>query len=70
MLQSFKKEYKKSTFEIKPVEAGTKIDRTIETLSPELNAQLWSLAGYSTRPPTVAEMIAEMAAFDCCYKSN
>jgi hypothetical protein len=44
---------------IVPTETGDKIDRTLETVSPEKNAALWRGAGYAT-PPTVDQMVDEM----------
>jgi dTDP-4-dehydrorhamnose reductase len=37
------------------------VDRTLATNNPELNNRLWQLAGYD-RPPTVRQMVAELAA--------
>lgn len=44
---------------INDVSAPEAIDRTLSTLNPELNARLWSLAGYSS-PPTVPQMVHEV----------
>jgi hypothetical protein len=40
--------------------SNLKVDRTLSTVNPELNKQLWSLAGFDT-PPTVAQMVQEQA---------
>jgi dTDP-4-dehydrorhamnose reductase len=48
---------------IENVPAATVVDRTLTTNQPGLNAAVWRAAGYST-PPTVAEMIRELADFD------
>jgi dTDP-4-dehydrorhamnose reductase len=48
--------------------AGTAVDRSLSTLDPERNARLWRAAGYPA-PPTVAEMIQELAASPLCARS-
>ncbi len=40
------------------------VDRTLRTVHKELNSRLWAAAGYQ-RPPRVAEMLQELAEFDC-----
>ena len=60
MLETFAEVYDRKDVTIRSVAAEKIIDRTLETKQPELNSQLWRLAGYET-PPTVPEMIAEMA---------
>jgi dTDP-4-dehydrorhamnose reductase len=41
--------------------AGVAVDRSLSTLHPDVNAQLWRAAGYDA-PPTVAEMVSELAS--------
>lgn len=60
MLESFAAAYDRKDVTIRSVAAEKVIDRTLETKQPEVNGELWRLAGYET-PPTVPEMIAEMA---------
>lgn len=48
---------------IKPMEAGTRIDRTLSTSDNGLNRMLWEAAGYR-QPPTVFSMLSEMAEFN------
>lgn len=43
-----------------PIETGKRIDRTLTTIRPAVNAALWQAAGYS-KPPTVSEMIGAMS---------
>ena len=45
---------------IEPRESGKSIDRTLRTLFPSRNLNLWMAAGYS-RPPSIEEMIAELS---------
>jgi len=40
---------------------GAPVDRTLRTSDPAANERLWSAAGYE-RPPTIATMLAELAA--------
>ena len=61
LLDLFAREYGRSDLTINPVEADVVSDRTLATSDAVANKRLWQHAGY-TQPPTVAEMIAEMAA--------
>lgn len=63
MLREFAKAFGRADIVIKDSEASGVIDRTLATVNPVLNARLWQAAGYAS-PPTVPEMIAEMAAYD------
>jgi dTDP-4-dehydrorhamnose reductase len=47
---------------VKPEPAAVAVDRTLRTIHPEVNRQLWAAAGYPV-PPTVAEMVEELAQF-------
>jgi dTDP-4-dehydrorhamnose reductase len=60
MLESFAAAYNRKDITIRSVAAEKVIDRTLETRQPDVNRELWRLAGYKTAP-TVPEMIAEMA---------
>ncbi len=63
MLHEFSSAYDRGDISIDTIDAPTVIDRTLSTAQPELNAVLWRTAGYDT-PPTVPEMIREIARFD------
>jgi len=63
LLGSFSREYQRGDITIKPVPASTVIDRTLATMNEQSNRQLWEAAGY-TKPPSVPEMVAELARFD------
>lgn len=67
LLECFAKEYDRQDIVVNPVEAGTVVDRTLTTENGELNKAIWAAAGYS-EPPTVPQMVAEMAHFD--YKTE
>jgi dTDP-4-dehydrorhamnose reductase len=41
-------------------QADTSVDRTLATLNPQLNKDLWAIAGYDS-PPTIEQMVAEMS---------
>jgi dTDP-4-dehydrorhamnose reductase len=62
MLHCFADALGRSDISIGDVAAATAIDRTLATLHPELNRQLWEAAGYAS-PPTVECMIGEVAAY-------
>ncbi|MBT4482095.1 MAG: sugar nucleotide-binding protein [Candidatus Latescibacteria bacterium] len=63
LLKCFVREYERDDITINPFEAQTVIDRTLATENDALNRDLWAAAGYS-EPPTVPEMVAEMANFN------
>jgi dTDP-4-dehydrorhamnose reductase len=42
--------------------APVAVDRTLSTLYPGVNRRLWAAAGYPI-PPTIAEMVSELASF-------
>ncbi len=63
MLHDFARAFDRDDLVIRDVEAKSVIDRTLATTNPSLNEQLWKAANYQT-PPTVSEMIAELAAYD------
>ena len=62
LLKIFAAAYKRADLVINAAQASVAIDRTLRTSSEALNRTLWEAAGYS-QPPTVAEMVAETAAF-------
>ena len=47
------------TLEAEPSPAS--VDRTLRTLHPTINRQLWAAAGYA-QPPTIGEMVRELAS--------
>ena len=63
MLHVFAAAYNRDDIRINDVDAGSIVDRTLDTEHPGPNRDLWRLAGYD-RPPTVEEMIYELASFD------
>jgi dTDP-4-dehydrorhamnose reductase len=63
MLHEFAEAYCRPDISISDVEAKSVIDRTLATHNDELNRQIWQAAGYQ-QPPTVSEMIHEVARYD------
>jgi dTDP-4-dehydrorhamnose reductase len=55
--------YKLPDITVRRVEAGTVVDRTLQTENEGLNQVLWDAAGYQ-QPPTVGDMIREMARYE------
>ena len=63
MLQEFARNFHRDDISITPVAAPVIIDRTLRTNNEPFNLVFWAAAGYNS-PPTVPEMIAELAGFD------
>lgn len=62
LLNSFAKNYKRNDIAINEIDAKVVVDRTLETVSKNLNIEIWQAAGYLS-PPTIDEMVAEMAGY-------
>jgi dTDP-4-dehydrorhamnose reductase len=62
MLQDFARYYEREDVTITPAEAPSVIDRTLQTINGAVNLAIWGAAGYR-QPPTVLEMVAELAGF-------
>lgn len=60
LLRIIAKAYGKK-IKVKDVEAPQAVDRTLSTLDPRLNEELWAAAGYPNIP-TIEQMITELAA--------
>lgn len=69
MLKNFSSCYGRADIVVKPAEAATIIDRTLATNDERVNRKLWEAAGYET-PPSVPQMIRELAAFDYRMKEK
>jgi dTDP-4-dehydrorhamnose reductase len=63
LLRTFATHFQRDDIRIHPTEAKTIVDRTLSTKYPDVNHNLWALAGYR-EPPTIPAMIAELASFD------
>lgn len=60
LLETFARAYDRPDIVVNATEAKTVINRTLTTVRPEANLELWNAAGYAV-PPTVVEMVNEMA---------
>jgi glutathionyl-hydroquinone reductase len=55
----FANEYNRKDIFIKPIEMQVKVDRTLSTIYPEINNEMWLNAGYASIP-TIQYMIREL----------
>ena len=62
LLRELARCYKRTDLRIEDAEAPNRVDRTLATRHPGVNAALWRAAGY-VQPPSIAHMIEELAAF-------
>lgn len=62
MLAAFARAYGRGDVKINNTQASAVIDRTLVTTDQTTNIRLWTNGGYA-KPPTVEEMILEMALF-------
>jgi len=69
LLSAFARSFQREDITIHPMVASTVIDRTLATSDSNLNVRLWAAAGY-TQPPTIPEMVAELAAYDYRFRVN
>jgi dTDP-4-dehydrorhamnose reductase len=60
LLKVFANAYARMDLSINETVSTLRVDRTLSTHNPELNAKLWNMAGYSTAP-TVEQMVHEQA---------
>ncbi len=67
LLKIFAHTFGRDDVAILPTEAPQTIDRTLATMNPKLNAELWRNAGYSS-PPTIKDMIEEIARYAASWK--
>ena len=62
LLRAFGREYGRHNVRVKDVDAPTVIDRRLRTADEATNRALWRAAGHA-EPPTVEDMVHEMAAY-------
>jgi dTDP-4-dehydrorhamnose reductase len=67
LLTCFARNYRREDIIINPTEAKTIVDRTLATTNEVLNREIWLAAGYA-EPPTIPQMVSELAQFD--YRSE
>ena len=63
LLQHFARYFHREDVSITPVQAPVVIDRTLRTTDEASNLAVWAAAGYP-QPPSIPEMVAELAGFD------
>jgi dTDP-4-dehydrorhamnose reductase len=62
LLKCFAEQFDRGDIVITPTAAATVLDRTLSTVHDESNRKLWRAGGYDL-PPTVPEMVSELAKF-------
>lgn len=62
LLRLFARTFGREDIVIEPFATPTAIDRSLGTGEPEINAFLWTKAGFAT-PPSIEEMVREFAAW-------
>ena len=62
LLEIFARAYGREDTTIIPTEAAQVVDRTLDTEHEAANQSLWAAAGYEN-PPTVEQMVEEMAGY-------
>ena len=60
LLETFRIPFKRGDLQVRAIDAPIPINRTLKTIFPQVNSQLWQAAGYTT-PPTIQEMVIEYA---------
>ncbi|MBI2839864.1 MAG: sugar nucleotide-binding protein [Acidobacteria bacterium] len=70
LLRCFADSFHRRDVTITPVDTPNPINRTLSTLNLDCNHLIWSDAGYPGGPPTIRQMIAELAAFDYRLKDT
>jgi dTDP-4-dehydrorhamnose reductase len=68
LLRLFAAHFDRPDIRIRPQEAGQVIDRTLVTEDEAANAEIWLAAGYAA-PPSIPDMVAELAAFNYPLKN-
>ena len=64
LLCCFAESFNRKDIKITAANAQYMIDRRLATEKQKINAELWKNAGYEERPPSVCEMVTELAAYD------
>lgn len=63
LLRDFGKAFRRDDIYIVPSRASLDLDRTLTTVRESVNISLWEAAGYP-QPPSIVQMLEELAAFD------
>lgn len=67
LIKTFAREYGREDIIINPVEAGTVVDRTLDTRNEALNRAIWKNAGYP-QPPGIKQMVKELREYDFRFR--
>jgi dTDP-4-dehydrorhamnose reductase len=67
LLKTFAREYGREDITINPVEAGTVVDRTLDTRNETMNRVIWKSAGYH-QPPGIKQMVKELRQYDFHFR--
>ena len=67
LLKNFAKEFDRRDIVINDIKAPEVIDRTLATKNIKSNREIWRAAGYNA-PPTIQEMIKELAGYKLSEK--
>lgn len=60
LLEIFSRSFDREDISIKAFDAETEVNRTLSTIYPERNSEMWAHAGYN-QPPTVQKMVQNYA---------
>ncbi len=66
MMRHFAETFHREDIEIRSADANVAADRTLATADEAFNRRMWSAAGYP-EPPSVPQMLSELAEFDYRY---
>ncbi|HEY2768939.1 MAG TPA: SDR family oxidoreductase [Solirubrobacteraceae bacterium] len=69
LLEQVLSAYGRTDVTVNPGPAPQPIDRTLASDDPDSSRRLWSAAGYD-QPPTIAQMLDELAAYEAEYMSE
>ncbi len=69
LLELFAKYFQRSDLNISLIQAPVSINRTLTTTMPIYNQELWKMAGY-TEPPTIEQMIKELAVWTASHSEG
>jgi dTDP-4-dehydrorhamnose reductase len=63
LIQLFKEHIPRPDIDVVPVAHSRGVNRTVQTLSPERNLELWAVAGY-LNVPSIEELVVELVSSD------
>lgn len=63
LLELFRKNLNLASLNIEPTQTEVGVDRTLSTINPQLNEELWRLAGYDG-VPSIESLVQEMVQVD------